>query len=110
MRRKSGKKWLATDRVWWALTALCVGVFFVYILFSSKGILHLRQLGQKSEGLQRANEKLQKENKELREKIERIKTDRSYREEIARRDLGLVRPNEVVYSFEGQKKDSKKKR
>lgn len=107
MRKRSGGKW---DKVWWILAACSLGLFFLYMLFSARGILYLRQLEKKNEKLRTVNEELVKQNNKLHDKIERIKTDRSYREEIARRDLGLVRPDEVIYSFEEKKQQSEEKR
>lgn len=80
------------------------------MVFSSRGIFYLGQLQRKSGKLESVNEQVLKENKELREKVERMKTDSKYQEEIARRDFGLVRPDEIIYSFEGKKGASKRKR
>lgn len=42
---------------------------------------------------------MQKENEALRERIYRLRHDDLYLEKIAREDLGLVRPGEVIYRF-----------
>ncbi len=110
MRKRSYQKWITGNKLCWVLAVFCLVLFFAYILFSGRGIFYLRKLEEKNKKLQKVNEELLKENKELSEKIGRIKTDRSYREEIARRDLGLVRPNEIIYSFEEKKGKSEGKR
>ncbi|MEW6327722.1 MAG: septum formation initiator family protein [Thermodesulfobacteriota bacterium] len=110
MRKRFYQKWITGNRLCWFLAVSCLVLFFAYVLFSARGIFYLRKLEKKNKKLQRVNEELLKQNKELNEKIERIKTDRSYREEIARRDLGLVRPNEVIYGFEEKKGKSEGKR
>ena len=48
-------------------------------------------------------EGLKEENRELIAEIRRLKGDPQYLESVARKELGLVRENEVVYRF---KKDS----
>ena len=48
-------------------------------------------------------EELKEKNKELITEIRRLKGDPRYLESVARRELGLVRENEVIYRF---KKDS----
>lgn len=110
MRKRSYQKWITGNKFCWFLAVFCLVLFFAYILFSARGIFYLRKLEEKNKKLQTVNEELLKENKGLSEKIGRIKTDRSYREEIARRDLGLVRPNEIIYSFEEKKGKSEGKR
>lgn len=42
---------------------------------------------------------LQKENELLRERIYRLRHDDLYLERIAREDLNLVRPGEIIYRF-----------
>ena len=42
---------------------------------------------------------MQKENEALRERIYRLRHDDLYLEKIAREDLGLVRPEEIIYRF-----------
>lgn len=71
----------------------------VSVLFGRDGITHLlvlraerQQLGEQAVALFAAN-------KALSEQIERLKSDDRYLEGLTRRELGLVRPNEVVYRF-----------
>ena len=50
---------------------------------------------------------LARENKELLEEIERLRTDREYLESLGRRELGLIKEGEILYRFTtGKKKDS----
>lgn len=42
---------------------------------------------------------MQKENEAFRERIYRLRHDDLYLEKIAREDLGLVRPGEIIYRF-----------
>ncbi len=51
--------------------------------------------------------RLQKENETLRERIYRLRHDDLYLEKIAREDLGLARPGEIIYRFASS--ESKKK-
>lgn len=39
------------------------------------------------------------ENEQLKREIEALKSDRRYLESIARKEFGLVRPNEIIYQF-----------
>jgi cell division protein FtsB len=64
-----------------------------------RGALHLWRLrGQKAQ-LDEENYQLQKTNEELRRRIGRIRNDNRYLEKLAREELNLVRPGDVVYRF-----------
>lgn len=64
-------------------------------------LLHLR--AERQELGESAVRRLQG-NDALREEISRLKSDRLYLEEFARKRLGLVQPNETVYRFVRQDK------
>jgi cell division protein FtsB len=68
-------------------------------IVGERGALHLLRLrGEKSQ-LDEQNFRLQKENEALRQRIARIRNDNYYLEKLAREELNLVRPGEVVYRF-----------
>lgn len=69
------------------------------VLFGSAGMAQLLALRAERQSLgEMAVAKLQ-ENDRLREALQRLEHDARHLEAIARGDLGLVRPNEVVYRF-----------
>ena len=51
--------------------------------------------------LDEQNYRLQKENEALRQRIHRVRNDDDYLEKLAREELNMVRPGEVVYRFQG---------
>ena len=59
--------------------------------------LHLRKVR-----LQESNLELQKKNRDLYRKIQRLKSDLDYVESIARTELGMVGKGELVYQFRKQ--------
>jgi len=69
-------------------------------LFSEHGIAHLLRLRTERQALRQAAFTLVQRNNGLRSDIERLRSDDLYLEELARRQLGLVRPNETVYRFQ----------
>lgn len=80
------------------LGSLILAVSLVTII-GERGALHLWRLrGEKSQ-LDEQNYRLQKENEALRQRIARIRNDNQYLEKLAREELNLVRPGEVVYRF-----------
>ena len=64
-----------------------------------RGVLHLWRLGGEKNRLDEQNFRLQKENEALRQRIYRIRNDNAYLEKLAREELNLVRPGEIVYRF-----------
>ncbi len=88
-------------------------VFILFILFftifGERGLLSIRQLVREKQLLQTKVDELKTENEKLKREIEALRSDRRYLESIARRDFGLVRPNEIIYQFPVPEKDDGKK-
>ncbi len=79
--------------------------FILFILFftvfGDRGLLRIYHLSKDRQELQKKAEELKAQNEQMKRDIEALKSDRRYLESIARRDFGLVRPNEVIYQFPG---------
>jgi cell division protein FtsB len=85
-----------------ALTAaLVLAIIAVAIssLIGEDGVAHLLRLRAERRGLGNTAFALLERNESLHREIERLRTDDLYLEGLARRELGLVRPNEFVYRF-----------
>jgi cell division protein FtsB len=81
-----------------ALVLASVGVA-ASVLFGESGIAHLLRLRAERRALGETAFTLLQRNAALREEITRLRSDDLYLEELARRQLGLVRPDEFVYRF-----------
>jgi cell division protein FtsB len=81
------------------IPAAAVLFILFFTVFGERGLLSIHHLREETEELQRRAQELKSENDQLKREIEALKSDRRYLESIARRDFGLVRPNEVVYQF-----------
>lgn len=68
-------------------------------VIGERGVLHLWRLRGEKNRLDEQNFRLQKENEALRQRIYRIRNDNAYLEKLAREELNLVRPGEIVYRF-----------
>jgi cell division protein FtsL len=68
--------------------------------FGEKGILHLLRLQKEVTQIKDRNLKLEEENQKLKEEVKRLQRDKRYIEEIARRELGMVKEGEIIYQFE----------
>lgn len=79
-------------------------------LFGDKGILRALQFNRQKDALQVELKRLEEANAALRQEIEALHSDRRYIESIARRELGMVKSDELVYQFPGQRKDKERER
>jgi cell division protein FtsB len=75
-------------------------VLGVFAFFGEKGILHLLRLKAELGRIRETNARLLEENQRLKEEVKRLQSDRRYIEEIARRELGLVKEGEILYRFD----------
>jgi cell division protein FtsB len=80
-----------------ALILAIAGVTFS-ALFSEHGLTHLLRLRAERRELGRSAFALLEQNHQLREEVQRLRSDDRHLEQLARQPpLGLVRPNELVY-------------
>lgn len=86
------------------------GILFIlfFTIFGERGLLRIYHLKQEKQEIQKRLEELKAENEKLKREIEALKTDRRYLESIARKDFGLVRPNEIIYQFPTAEKSEAK--
>ena len=68
--------------------------------FGEKGVFRLLRLQKELEEIKRRNLKIEEENRKLGEEIKRLQSDKRYIEEIARKELGLVKEDEIIYQFD----------
>jgi len=80
------------------LVLVSVMIFFTF--FGDKGLLQVYRLRKELKEIERFNMDLQRENESLRAEIDNLRTNKKYIEELARRELGLVRKGETVYQFD----------
>ena len=75
---------------------LCVFTLFLHDIFGTHGYLAMRRTKQEIERVQSDINRLAKENAALSEEVKSLKTDPHKIESIARDELGLAKPNEVI--------------
>jgi cell division protein FtsB len=64
-----------------------------------RGVVHLWRLGGEKTRLNEQNYRLQQENEALRQRIHRLRHDNAALEKLAREELAMVKPGDVVYRF-----------
>jgi len=82
-----------------------VGLVILLILgftvFGDHGLLNLARNRRQLQALKMEASRLEKENEKLREEIWRLNNDADYIEQLAREELGMVKPGELVIKFSG---------
>ena len=85
-----------------------LGVLIVLIaldtMVGERGALHLWRLRGEKYRLDEQNFRMQKENAALRDRLSRLRNDDAFLEKLAREELNLVKPGEVVYRFASREK------
>lgn len=84
-------------------------VFGFFTFLGDKGILHLLRLQSEMARIKEINVKMEEENRKLKEEVKRLQHEKRYIEEIARKELGMVKEGEIIYQFDlpEDKKDLK---
>ena len=77
----------------------CIAFILFFTVFGDKGLLRIYELKQDKGKIEARLTQARGENDKLKREIVALKSDRRYLESIARRELGLVRSNEVIYQF-----------
>jgi len=96
------------------LPLLLVGLILLvwyFSLFGEKGLIKIIQLRRERDRIIADVSRMEEENKRLQEEIKRLRDDSRYLESVARRDLGLIKENEILFIFEDEatvKKGAKK--
>lgn len=90
--------------------ACLIALLLIYAVVGERGAIHLWRLQGEKGKLDEQNYRLQKDNEALREKIARLRSDNYYLEKIAREELNMVRPGEVIYRFRTPERAESKSR
>jgi len=81
------------------LAILVVLLILGVALFGEKGVVRLIKLMHEREHLAQEVQRLKEENDRLRHTIEALRSDQRYLEQLARKELGMVREDEMVFQF-----------
>ncbi len=75
-------------------------IIIVFTIVGDKGLVDVIRLKNEKERIVLKKNALEEENRELLHRIELLKKDTRYIEEVARRELGMIGKNEVLYIIE----------
>lgn len=71
----------------------------VFVVFGQHGLLDLHRMRKEKDRSVAIMEELKEKNNLLAAEIRRLREDRQYLESVARKELGLVKDNEIIYRF-----------
>jgi cell division protein FtsB len=86
------------------LALLFIGLVVAWLGFGERGFIHLYRMDRERQTYLEKINKLERENRELLDEIQRLRSDREYVENLGRREMGLVKEDEIMYRF-GTKKE-----
>ena len=82
-----------------SLSILLLAVMLIYSIFREYGYNHLSDVRLKQHDVVQMNAQIALENHHFSVEIDRLKNDPNYIESIARHELGMVKPNEIILKF-----------
>ncbi len=82
-----------------AALAVALG-YLPFSAFGPDGIAQALRLEQDLSSLEQKNEELRQENRDLQRQVNSLRKDRGAIERVARDELGMVRPEDIVFLFE----------
>ncbi|MCA1650234.1 MAG: septum formation initiator family protein [Acidobacteria bacterium] len=87
----------------YSLLVFATVVLFVDALVGDKGLTETARARRQHTDLSESIERLRRENAALREQMRRLKEDPDAIESLAREELGLIRPGEVLFIIKDAK-------
>lgn len=89
-----------SGRIWRSVGLVVLVMLAGIILFAGeKSLFKLISLYQEKDHLIARTETIRQENEKIKEQIKQLQSDPEAVEKIARDELGMVRPDEIVYRF-----------
>ena len=87
----------------WLLLILFICLIVGWLGFGERGFIHLYKMDKEREAYLKKIGELEQENQSLLEEIKRLRSDKEHVESLARRELGLIKDDEILYRFAREK-------
>jgi cell division protein FtsB len=71
-------------------------------------MFHLLRLQKDLGRIKETNLRMEEENRKLREEVRRLQHEKRYIEDIARKELGMIKEGEIIYQFDSPNEKNKK--
>ena len=87
------------QKIMLAIISVAMFSFLLVVLFGDNGLLELRRLDRTHQQLRKDNALLTEGNLQMYRSVDRLQNDPAYVENIARQELGMIRPDELIFKF-----------
>ncbi len=77
-------------------------VLFLFSLAGNHGLLHLRNLEQEIHQLEGKTTEMKQETARIKNEIYGVQNSAEVLEQRSREELGMAKPNEIIYTFSGK--------
>lgn len=89
-----------------SILALALFLIAIHDLFGSHGLLAMRRTQSQIKELRGEIDRLNQENDNLNKQVQALRTDPKAVERIAREEMGLARPGEMIFKLPEQPQES----
>jgi cell division protein FtsB len=86
-------------KILFGLVAAAMFGLLLVVVFGDKGWLEMHRMRATHTRLLQENERLTQENLRMYRSIERMQNDPEFIENVARRELGMIRGDELIFTF-----------
>jgi cell division protein FtsB len=104
--QKDEKKQQPGRNIWFVIASVAGCGLLLIVIFGGQGLMRWLQSDQNKKTLTAELEKIQEQNARTRQEIDSLMHNRKYIETLARRDLGMVKADEIIYQFPNSEKNS----
>lgn len=87
------------QKILFIIAGVAMFCLLIVIVFGDNGLVEYNRKRLAWKSLVHANEGLDRENMKLSRTIDRLQTDPLFIENTARRDLGMIRSDELIFKF-----------
>ena len=84
---------------------MLIAAYFFLVIRGDKGWNELNAMKLEVNTLKAQNEAISKKNTELQQKVNRLKNDPAFLEDIARQELKVIAKDEIVFKFKKEEAD-----
>lgn len=85
------------EKLGFFMTLFFMGLFLIYIFFSTHGIKDFRHLNRQKASVMSQIDIVKQENREIENQIIRLKQDSEYVRHLAKHELGMAEPDELIF-------------
>jgi cell division protein FtsB len=86
--------------IFFTLTLLSILYLIINVLFGDMGLIRYVELRKTKASLEAQVKEIEQDNKKLRSQLKSIKEDPFMKEQHAREDYGLAKPDELIFQYD----------